>query len=104
MQPGSELFLLFRTPLPEKQEQFAAWLQQQGLDERTATQIAAGILRGGESFGQAHAIDAANLIEQAFYQQNVRAMSLRIVAEGDADIYDGHLNIEVQEVRRWFDP
>lgn len=94
----------FFTLLPEKQGKFAAWLRQQGLDERTATQIASGTLRGGESFGHAHAIDVAHLIEQAFYQQNVRDLSLRIVADGDADTYDGHLNIEVQEVHRWFDP
>ena len=94
----------FFSLLPQGKEQFSSWLQQQGLDERTATQIASGTLRGGESFGHAHAIDVAHLIEQAFYQQNVRDLSLRIVADGDADTYDGHLNIEVQEVHRWFDP
>jgi hypothetical protein len=77
----------FFATLPEMQQQIVERLQQHGLDERTALQMASGYLLGGESFGHAHAIDAANLIEKAFYQQNVRELSLRVAADGDVDTY-----------------
>jgi len=92
----------FENP-PEIQQQLFNLLRQNGLDERTARQMAAGYLLGGETFGHAHAIDAANLLEKAFYGQNVRELSLRVVADGDADTYDGHLLLEVQAVQRWRD-
>jgi hypothetical protein len=51
----------FFATLPEMKQQIVKLLQQHGLDERTAMQMASGYLLGGESFGHAHAIDAANL-------------------------------------------
>ncbi|MHC4395644.1 MAG: hypothetical protein ACYS1A_08305 [Planctomycetota bacterium] len=100
----SELFNLSDAEL----EKLATEMRAKGISDTDILRQLARInmVHEGKTYGHAHAVDAASIIEKAFYKENVKRLVLEISAdyiEGYPDTYDGHLDIRIKEVEPWND-
>jgi hypothetical protein len=89
-------------------EKLAKEMKARGIAEADILRELARIntVHEGKVYGHAHSVDAASIVEQAFYKENAKRLLLEIRAdyiEGYPDTYDGHLDIEVKEVVKWND-